>query len=116
MIHAAVIGDTYYMGNTFNPEECKVTHLVGYADLPERVQRTWYEIGKARNHNPERDGFVCFTRTYKHGHAATRVAFLPLDVFCACAHESFEAMVSDRARADQVCMRGLPGAVLPGEV
>lgn len=115
MIHAAVIGDTYYMGNTFDPEECKVTHLVSFADLPEPIQRRWLEMGAHRGHDARKDGYVCFLGKRKHGDTEAYCRFLPIDVFCACAHRSFEAMVADRARDDAKAVRGLPGAHLPGD-
>lgn len=114
MITAAVIGNTYFMGNTFNPEECKVAYLVGYVDLSVDDQRRWLDLSGRIGKDATADVYVGFYSKRRHD-TSTFYRVLPLDVFCGCAHETFDAMVSERTRQDTGSFSGLLRCTLPGD-
>jgi hypothetical protein len=109
-IAQAEIGQTYIMGNSYNPETCKVTYLVGFADLPESAQRAWTQ--SAGGKDPRTATYVWYDSTRKHGNGAVVSCVLPSDVFCACAFYSLDTF---HARPQSNTGAGLLCCTLPGE-
>jgi hypothetical protein len=114
MITAALIGRTYFTGNTFNAEECTVTHLVAFEDLSAEHQRRWTEMCAQRGEDPRNDGYVCYQSKRKHDHVSYYLV-LPIRVFCAVVFETFDAMVTERTRQDTGSFSGLLRCTLPGD-
>lgn len=112
MIIEAKIGKTYYTGNSFNPEACEVTHLVGYADLDERDQRAYDTLGRQHGYDPRTTTFVWFRSSRKHN-PAEFARVLPLDVFCGVVYATLDELYADRAAAPGPA--GMLRATLPGE-
>ncbi len=114
MVNATVIGRTYFTGNTFNAEECTVTHLVAFADLSDEHQRRWTTMCAQRGEDPRNDGYVCYQSKRKHD-AVSYSLVLPIKVFCAVVHETYDALVSERTRQDAGSFSGLLRCTLPGD-
>lgn len=108
-IALAEIGQTYIMGNTYNPETCKVTHLVGFTDLSEREQRAWTQISGAEQARAA--AYVWYESKRTHDTFTANLC-LPADVFCHCAYYSAEAFYG---HPQSNTGAGLLRATLPGE-
>jgi hypothetical protein len=113
MINAVAIGQTYFMGSSFNPETCVVTHLVGFADLPPSTQFVQETLGRQHGYDPRSITYVGFESKRKHDPGTSFYCILAQDVFAGCAFESVDALCAARAAA---CTgAGLLRCTLPGD-
>jgi hypothetical protein len=114
-VDAIRLGQTYYTGNSFNPEACEVTHIVGFADLPSHEQRAWTQMERSRGGDATKLTYVGFNSTRKHGSARGGPVWrvLPEDVFKGVAYASLDEIYA--ARAAEPGPAGLLRCTLPGE-